>query len=196
MVADPRREDDGRSRTPGETRYAVISVAELRRRLGERMTVAVDMMLPSFAVVASRSAADRPVTGSVVIESIERGVTVYGSVRFDWTGECRRCLEEVSGQLESEIDEIYQIGAPADSDLIELIEDKIDLLPLVRDAVLAGLPLAPLCRPDCAGPDPERYPTLLEPDDPSPGPSADPRWAGLSAIVLDDPETDAPETDD
>ncbi len=176
------------------TRYAVISVAELRRRLGERMTIAVDMMLPSLAVVASRSAEGRPVTGSVVIESIERGVTVYGSVRFDWTGECRRCLEEVSGQLESEIDEIFQIGAPADSDLIELIEDKIDLLPLVRDAVLAGLPLAPLCRPDCAGPDPERYPTLLEPDEAGAGADApdaipvDPRWAGLSTIVLDDAE--------
>ncbi len=176
------------------TRYAVISVAELRRRLGERMTVAIDMILPSLAVVASRSAEGQPVTGSVVIESIERGASVYGSVRFDWTGECRRCLEEVSGQLESEIDEIYQIGAPADSDLIELIEDKIDLLPVVRDAVLAGLPLAPLCRPDCAGPDPERYPTLLEPDEPGAGPGepdaipVDPRWAGLSGIVLDDAE--------
>lgn len=186
--------ESGASRTPGVTRYAVISVAELRRRLGERMTVAVDMMLPSLAVVASRSAVGQPVTGSVVIESIERGVTVYGSVRFAWTGECRRCLEEVSGQLESEIDEIFQIGAPADSDLIELIEDKIDLLPLVRDAVLAGLPLAPLCRPDCAGPDPERYPTLLEPDEPASsadGPDAvpvDPRWAGLAGIVLDEAE--------
>ncbi|MDA3041175.1 MAG: YceD family protein, partial [Actinomycetota bacterium] len=184
MAAEPRRDEHQGSKTSGVTRYAVISVAELRRRLGERMTVAIDVTLPSLAVVASRSVPDRPVTGSVVIESIERGVTVHGSVRFDWTGECRRCLEEVSGHLESEIDEIYQIGAPADSDLIELLEDKVDLLPLVRDAVLAGLPLAPLCRPDCAGPDPERYPTLLEPDELSEPPEADPRWAGLSALVL------------
>ncbi len=173
------------------TRHATVSVAELRRRLGERMAVVVDMTLPPLTVVASHSIETEPITGSVVIESIERGVTVYGSVRFQWAGECRRCLDEVTGTVTSEIDEIFQVGAPPDSDLVELTEDKVDLLPLVRDAVLAGLPLAPLCRNDCEGPDPERYPTLVADDDEQDeGESTelpiDPRWAGLDVWRSED----------
>lgn len=169
-------------RPPPITKRATVSVAELRRRLGERMTVAIDVTLPRLVVVAAHSVEESPITGSVVIESVERGVSVYGSVQFAWAGECRRCLDEVGGIIESEIDEIYQVGAPPDSDLMELIDDKVDLLPLVRDAVLAGLPLAPLCGVDCAGPDPARYPTLIAEDGealPPPEPPIDPRWAGL-----------------
>jgi uncharacterized protein len=176
----------GDSRRP--TRQAVLSVAELRRRMGERMTVDIDVVLPELAVVASRSVPGIPVVGEVVIESIERGVSVLGAVRFDWVGECRRCLDEIEGVADSGIDEIFQVGAPDGSDLVELVEDKIDLLPLVRDAVLAGLPLAPLCREDCAGPDPERYPTLTEADEADAESVAEPvdlRWAGLDAWRTD-----------
>ena len=33
----------------------------------------------------------------------------------------------------------------------QLLGDQLDLMPLARDAVLLHLPLAPLCRDDCAG---------------------------------------------
>ena len=40
-----------------------------------------------------------------------------------------------------------------------LVDDEVDLEPLVRDAVLLELPLAPLCRPDCLGLCPSAAPT-------------------------------------
>ncbi len=163
------------------------------------MSVEIDLLLPVMEVITSSSDPERPVTGGVTIESIERGVTVRGDVDFGWAGECRRCLEPIGGVLNTQIDEIFQIDAPADSDLLLLVDDQVDLLPLVRDAVLTALPLAPLCADDCAGPDPERYPALLATEvDPADTASAagavagtdegderpvDPRWAALDDLV-------------
>lgn len=174
------------------TRHLLVNVADLRRRLGERMTIEIDAVLPPLSVVSSRFRHEEPVTGSVIIDSIERGVCVLGSVQFGWEGECRRCLDPVRGEMTTPIDEIFQVHAPEDSDIVDFDGEQVDLLPLVRDAVLIGLPLAPLCRFDCAGPDPDRYPTVtadewerqaaMRATEPPP---PDPRWGALSDIDLD-----------
>lgn len=165
-----------------------INVADLRRRLGERRSVAIDILLPRLEVVASHTT-EEPVVGEVTVESIERGVTVTGHIDLEWEGECRRCLEPVSGRDRVEIVDIYQVGAPGDVDeIVELVDDTIDLVPMVRDAALLGLPLAPLCREDCTGPDPDRYPTVTEEQLAAEAASAerppDPRWAALGDLDL------------
>ncbi len=167
-----------------------INVADLRRRLGERRLVPIDILLPRLEVGASHTL-DVPVVGEVMIESIERGVTATGHIDLAWEGECRRCLEPVSGRDRVEIMDIYQVGAPEDVDeIVELVDDTIDLVPMVRDAALLGLPHAPLCREDCPGPDPSRYPTLTEEQVPEAAASAerppDPRWAALGGLDLRD----------
>ncbi|MEZ5226034.1 MAG: DUF177 domain-containing protein [Acidimicrobiales bacterium] len=178
--------------SPRPTRHLLVNVTELRRRLGERMTLDIDAVLPPLGVISSRFRHEEPVTGSVVVDSIERGVTVLGEVSFGWEGECRRCLDDVRGETTAPIDEIFQVQAPDDSDIIDFDGEQIDLLPLVRDAVLVGLPLAPLCRDDCAGPDPERYPAVTADEwerqlaeKAAEPPAPDPRWAALSDIELD-----------
>lgn len=94
--------------------------------------------------------------------------------------------------MDVEIDEIFQIDAPEDSDLLDFDGDQIDLLPLVREAVLFSLPLAPLCREECAGPDPDRYPAQSFDDflEAQAGQRAaaggDPRWAALDDLTFDD----------
>jgi uncharacterized protein len=68
-----------------------------------------------------------------------------------------------------------------------LAENDVDLEPMVRETVLLNLPIAPLCREDCAGPDPSRFPTTVEVEpQPDAEPPADPRWAALSEITFDD----------
>ncbi len=167
-----------------------INVSDLRRRLGERRVVPIDVLLPVLEVVATRTLGE-PITGEVTVQSIERGVTLIGVVDVAWEGECRRCLEAVDGRGRVEIMDIYQVGAPDDVDEItELIDDTIDLIPLVRDAALLGLPLAPLCRADCAGPDPDRYPTMTEDEIERAAASSekppDPRWSALGDLDLRD----------
>ena len=86
----------------------------------------------------------------VLLEPVHRGVMASGTVRAPWVGQCRRCLEPVTGELETEVRELWE----EDSDETEtylLAGDQLDLEPLVRDAVLLGLPQAPLCEEGCRG---------------------------------------------
>jgi uncharacterized protein len=68
-----------------------------------------------------------------------------------------------------------------DEDEVERIEgDLINLEPVVRDAIVLGLPITPLCRPDCAGLCPNCGQRLgdLAPDHTHE--MLDPRWAALA----------------
>lgn len=184
----PTPDSSGPQRPP--TNKLFHNVTELRRRLGQRVDVDIDVMLEPLEVIASRST-PHPVLGSAVIESIERGVTVTGAIRFGWEGECRRCLDPVAGEVEADVFEIFQVGAPEDEDDIrELEDDTVDFVPIVRDVVLLSLPLAPLCRSDCPGPDPDRYPAKtaeqLAEEAANAEPTADPRWAALEGLTFDD----------
>ncbi len=166
----------------------LVNVGDLRRRLGQRRSEDIEVRLAHQSVVASRTTHE-PVQGVVVVESIERGVSVIGSVHFSWEGDCRRCLEITTDRLQVDIGEIFQVDAPEDSELIDFDGDQIDLVPVVRDAVLLSLPLAPLCGDDCAGPDPDRYPAITVAEierrraEEATGP--DPRWAALDQLDLD-----------
>ncbi len=167
----------------------IVDVTDLRRRLGQRREVQIDLDLAPTTVVDTSSTAE-PVVGAVVFESIERGVTVLGSIELGWDGSCRRCLEPVSGRVEAEIDEIFQVGAGDHEDLRDFDGEQVDLVPVVAETVAFALPLAPLCREDCPGPDPDRYPTRteaeLEAEAAAAPPVADPRWAALAELDLRD----------
>jgi uncharacterized protein len=168
-----------------------ISVADLRRRLGQRRRVHVDHDPGPLAVGTSRTAG-AAVTGTLVIESIQGGVSVSGRLRTRWRGECRRCLGEVEGEADIEVHEIYQDHPPPDSDIYELwSEDQLDLAPMIRESVLLALPLGPLCRAECQGPDPERFPAGVEGQGPGAGTATgarapDLRWAALGQLRFDD----------
>lgn len=164
-----------------------INVADLRKRLGQRRDFSIDIDLEPLSVISSRTTLD-PVVGQVVLESIERGISVLGSVTFGWESECRRCLQVLTGQIEAVIEEIFQVNAPEDSEINAFDGEHLDLMPVMRDTVMAALPLSPLCSTDCLGPDPERYPALTSDEaeaiaarDAAP----DPRWAALKGLKLD-----------
>ena len=127
-----------------------------------------------------------------VLEAVEGGITLHGTVRATWTAECRRCLEEVAGTVEAEVAEVFEVR-PTPGETYPIEGDEIDLEPVVRDAVLLDLPLAPLCRDACQGPDPERFPAAAAGDeDPGRTDAAederprDPRWAALDVLRDDD----------
>lgn len=170
------------------TRKHPINVADLRRTLGQRRTVEISYVFESVAVVSSRSTGAL-VTGSVVIESIEQGVSILGSVSFGWEGDCRRCLDVVGGESLVDIEEVFQAQASEDSDTVDLVDNLLDLVPVVQDAISLALPLAPLCGADCSGPDPERYPTKTVEQvetERAADKSQDPRWAGLDGLTFED----------
>jgi uncharacterized protein len=175
---------------PGGPRPFRIGVAELLRRPGSRRDVHVVAPLPSLAMSSSRVPEHAEISVDVVLESIADGVlTVTGVVRAPWTGECRRCLQPVEGTMEASVRELYA-REPLDEETYPLDGDHVDLGAMAHDAVLLNLPLAPLCRPDCSGPDPDAYPVEAESDEAGGGdtPTAprDPRWAALDELRFGD----------
>ncbi len=129
---------------------------------------------------------DRYVTYRLTLEARGNRVTVRGSATGAWSGPCRRCLRETDGEVGADIDEIFETR-PTPGETWPITDGLIDLEPVLREALLLELPLAPLCREDCAGPDPERYPTMTATeDDVDEPPPRDPRWAALDDLEVDE----------
>lgn len=158
-----------------------VAVGELLGRPGERRTIDKSTELDLGVTSAQVSGA---VAIDVVVEAVLGGLTVTGTLTAPFVADCRRCLERIDETLVIEVHEIFE-AEPTEGETYPIDRDHVDLEPLVRDAVLPSLPLAPLCVATCIGPDPERYPAGLPGDD---EPRPDPRWAALD--VLREAESD------
>jgi uncharacterized protein len=172
----------------------IVPLTELRRRVGSRRELRRTVDVAAVADFAGVAGTTIPQDGSIdldlVVESVLEGVTVTGTVRAPWHAACRRCLEPVEGEVEVDVQEVFE-SDPTPGETYALEGDHIDLESLVRDAVLLTLPLSVLCSGDCAGPDPERFPTTVEDDagEEDAGeehPPADPRWAALRELRFED----------
>lgn len=165
----------------------VIGVAELRRRPGTQRPVTVSVALPDLAITSARVPDDVEVVLDAVLEAIEGAVTVTGRLSVPWTAECRRCLDPVVGTEEVDLSEVFE-ARPTPGETYPIQGDDIDLEPVVRDAVLLHLPLAPLCGDDCRGPAPEAFPAVpaevADAETAAEGGEAprDPRWAALDVL--------------
>jgi uncharacterized protein len=86
-----------------------------------------------------------------------------------------------------DVDELYQhvVTAP---DAFEIVGDQIDLARMVRENLLLDAPLAPLCRPDCAGLCPTCGIDLNTATCNCDSNVADPRWDALSQLKANLPE--------
>lgn len=160
-----------------------IGVMELRRRPGTQRDVRVATPLPGLAISSARVPDDVDLVVDATLESIDGAITVSGTVQVPWTAECRRCLDDMGGVLTVDLSEVFEVR-PIDGETYPIEGDEVDLEPVVRDAALLHLPLAPLCRPDCPGPAPDTFPTLVEGEEEVEAPR-DPRWAALDELRLD-----------
>jgi uncharacterized protein len=158
---------------------------ELRRRPGTQREVHIETPLPGLAITSARVPDDAVLVVDGTLESIEGGaVTVRGTVVVPWEAECRRCLDLVQGEASVELREVFE-PRPTPGETYPLDGDDLDLEPVVRDAALLNLPLAPLCRPDCPGAAPDRFPAVVADAAEPPEPERDPRWAALDELHLD-----------
>ena len=121
----------------------------------------------------------------LTLTSVSEGVYVSGTIRGSLTGECGRCLDEITESFDVPIAELYAYEdstteETTDSDEVGRMQgDLLDLEPAVRDAVVLTLPTNPVCRPDCPGLCADCGARLADlPADHS-HEATDPRWAAL-----------------
>jgi uncharacterized protein len=178
--ASERTPTEGRRR---RSRPFSVQVASLRKEIGATRREERSGVISGLSAVGVSVPEDQPVRAEVMLASDPGGITVTGTVRASWVGECRRCGGPVVGTVEPRVRERYvPVGRTADDeDAYPLEGDELDLEPLVRDAVLLDLPLAPLCSADCLGLCP-RCGTTWNLGPCSCPPVADPRWSALDAL--------------
>jgi uncharacterized protein len=129
------------------------------------------------------------------LEAVMEGVLVTGTAQAALEGECARCLEPISDEIEVRFQELFvyedqDVDPDEELEVSTLRNDLVDLEPLLRDAVVLALPFQPLCTEDCPGLCAECGARLA--DDPEHGHDApgDPRWAALGALAEPEQQED------
>lgn len=151
MSSSPERRD---ARNPW-----LIDTHEVGRRPGSsqpvRRDVPVDTPLGVPDVITVPKGAK--IALDLLLESVVEGVLVTGSASAPTTGQCSRCLDPIAGDVEVELTELFAFPDSTTDETTEedevsrVVDDRVDLEPVVRDALVLALPLVPLCSEDCAG---------------------------------------------
>jgi uncharacterized protein len=156
-----------------------IRVGDLLRHPGERRKVELRGALADVGGSGASVAGD--VDAELTLEALPDAMVAVGTVRADWTGECRRCLGPATGIITAVVRELFEVGSD-EEETYRLDRDEVDVTPLVRDAVLLELPLAPLCREACRGLCPVCGANLNDADCGCERTDRDPRWAALDQL--------------
>jgi uncharacterized protein len=140
-----------------------------------------------------------PIELDLRLESVLEGILVSGTADLEISAECSRCLDPVQWHEEVDLTELFRypstdargvvLDEPDESeDPLPLVQDDfVDLNPVLRDAVVIDLPLAPLCREECLGLCPDCG-VRLEDEPQHQHQTSDPRWAALADLLeSDDP---------
>ncbi|WP_332519435.1 YceD family protein [Speluncibacter jeojiensis] len=171
----------------------MLDTSRLGRRPGSmrtiERTVTVDERIGLDLIAIP---AGSPIELDLRLESVVEGVLVTGGVRADTEGECSRCLEPTSGELELSLTELFAYPDSVTDETTDedeahrVVDELIDLEPVVVGAVGLALPLQPLCSEDCLGLCPECGIRLAIAGSEHGHEILDPRWAALAEKVAGD----------
>lgn len=123
---------------------------------------------------------EEPIEIELRAESVSDGILLSGSVTSRATGECGRCLDEISQEIHQKFQELFFYENRATDEDFSMAGDIADLEIPIRDAVILALPINPLCKVECQGLCSgcgEKWERL---DEGHSHEVIDPRWKGLS----------------
>jgi uncharacterized protein len=172
----------------------VLDTRELGRRPGSQREVSRTVPAPAdLGIEVLRVPEGAPVDLDLRTEAVMEGVLVTGTARVALEGECVRCLEPISDEIEVRFQELFvyddrEVDPDEELEVSKLQADLVDLEPLLRDAVVLALPFQPLCQDDCPGLCAECGARLADDPDHTHGEPVDPRWAALASLT--EPEQD------
>jgi uncharacterized protein len=165
----------------------VLDTRELGRRPGSMRRVQRTIPAPEglgFEFIGVPAGAD--LTLDLRLEAVMEGVLVSGPVTALARGECGRCLDPVTIPVAVELVELYTYPGHEvpgdDEDVGQLVGDFIDLEPRLRDAVVLGLPLKPVCSEDCPGLCATCGARLADEPPGHTHEQIDPRWSALQGL--------------
>ena len=149
----------GTRKQPSETMLSYNVAGLLRAAPGTSRTFPVHADVLEIADDVRLAA---PVHGEVRLSRTGRSILAQASVRTAFEEQCCRCLQPIVSPVEVavfeealpsiDIDSGQPVDRAAEPDALRLDDHhELDLSEPIREAVSLAEPIAPLCRPDCAG---------------------------------------------
>lgn len=148
----------GSARPGVRARGAVMKVSaeQVRSSPGRRLRVRLAESVDSGAEDVPFTS---PVEGEVELRAEGHRLRLVGRVRAEAELSCGRCLGRFRADLEAAVDEWFDPHLEASEEVVvedgvlvmPLAEPEVDVTEVARQHLLLAVPLAPLCRPDCAG---------------------------------------------
>ncbi|MCI7306567.1 MAG: DUF177 domain-containing protein [Trueperella sp.] len=144
----------------------IVSIVDLPRVEGAQRELNTQLPAPAECGIPLMGVPEGdPIDLDLVLQSVSEGVLVQGMVSAAARGQCARCLKDISLDLNEPVAELVLYpesrkalldeGDEEAEDMPVVVDDAIDMEPIVRDALVLSIPLVPLCRPDCEGLCPE-----------------------------------------
>ncbi|MGH2760219.1 MAG: YceD family protein [Actinomycetota bacterium] len=155
----------------------VVDVGELLEAPGSRRALAFSAPVPQLEV--GLVGVPGNLDFDLVLEAIDGGVVVQGSVEGEYSGRCGRCLRDIAEPLRVRVAEIYRPPGSVWEEGYVISHESVDLELAVRDTVALEIPLNALCRPDCAGLCPRCGADLNDGPCGCPSDEGDLRWSAL-----------------
>ena len=177
-------------RHPDPRSPLVFDVSRLGRRPGAMQEVR--RTVPSPARIGLDLIAiepGEPLDLNLRLESVSEGVLVTGTVHGPTRGECSRCLEPVTGDIEIALTELFAYPdslteSTTESDEVgRVLDHTVDLAQPIIDAVGLALPFAPACQEGCPGLCPTCGVRLAAAEPGHQHDQIDPRWAKLTQLL-------------
>ncbi|XNS28161.1 DUF177 domain-containing protein [Citricoccus nitrophenolicus] len=119
------------------------------------------------------------------LESVHEGILITGEAHAELMGECSRCLDPIQDGITVDLQELFLAAAPeggSDEERL-VVQETVDLEPVLRDAVVTALPFQPVCRPGCQGLCADCGIRLEDAGEDHVHEQLDPRWAALAALT-------------
>ncbi|MFI6598039.1 YceD family protein [Nonomuraea sp. NPDC050536] len=165
----------------------VISTHDLGRRPGSMRRMSLSLPAPvNLGVDMIGVPKDAEVELELRLEAVMEGVLVSGTAQAPLAGECARCLDQVTSDIEVDLQELFFYSDEDASEEDSLLDGELlDLEPTFRDAVVLALPLSPVCRDDCPGLCTECGIKLAEAGPDHRHEKIDARWASLQGLITE-----------
>jgi uncharacterized protein len=173
----------------------VFDVSRLGRRPGAMHEVRQTVPSPArigLDLIAIEAGA--PLELDLRFESVSEGVLVSGTMYGPSRGECSRCLEPVTGDVDIALTELFAYpdslteSTTEEDEVGHVVDWCVNLEQPIVDAVGLALPFAPLCRADCPGLCPVCGVALAGAEADHGHDQIDPRWAKLAKLLPPDGE--------